>query len=133
MRAFECTLEIQHKVRLYFPLTQFHILKSQACTSHMQAAQICTLEYGRVLSTPGRIRQAQSRVQPAVRSHRRQQDSPGQTVLSRASTGATNPEQGRALWAKNRRRRRIRTGRELTGRAQQIGKSWYKVAESGQM
>ena len=44
VRAFECILEIQHKVRLYLSLTQFHILKSQACTSHMQAAQICTLK-----------------------------------------------------------------------------------------
>lgn len=40
----EESLHIQHKVRLYFSLTQFHILKSQACTTYMQAAQICTLE-----------------------------------------------------------------------------------------
>ena len=86
-----------------------------------------------VLSTSGRIRQAQSRVLPAVLSHRRQQGSSGQTVLSTASTGAMNSEQGCTLWAENRRRSRIGTGREITGRAQQIGKSWYKVAESGQM
>lgn len=43
-RAFECTLQIQLGVRLCFSLTQFHILRSQVCTSHVQAAQICTLQ-----------------------------------------------------------------------------------------
>lgn len=122
VRAFECTLEIQHEVRLYFSLTQFHILKSQAaqaiCRQRRSVPLRCRKEegwrkeYGRVLSTPGRIRQAQSRVLPAVLSDRRQQGSSGQTVLSTASTGATNSEQGHTLWTENRRRSRIGTGRD---------------------
>lgn len=106
MRAFECALEIQHEVRLYFSLTQFHILKLQACTSHTQAAQICPLEaqergrlegteYRRVLSTPDRTRQGQPGLLPAVQSHRRQQDSAGQPVLSTHSTSAVNSGQGK--------------------------------------
>lgn len=56
-RAFECTLQIQLGVRLCFSLTQFHMLRSQVCTSHMQAAQICTF-------------QAQERARLEERQHR---------------------------------------------------------------
>lgn len=101
---FEYTLQIQHKVRLYFSLTQFLILKSQACTSHLQAAQICALEVLDRRRLQGRQHIGQSSLQKAGQNRPRLSSWPlcgdtqsnrtaEQNVLSTDSTGAVNSEQ----------------------------------------
>lgn len=91
---FEYILWTQHQVRLYFSLTQFLNLKSQAGTSHTQAAQMGTQEaqerkvgedsaLERPLCKGG---QTPSSAPGPVQPHRKQEGSAGREVLSPGST-----------------------------------------------
>lgn len=61
-RAFAHNFRLKRGVRLCFSLTQFHILRSQACTSHVQAAQIGTLR----AQERARLEERQQRGEPAL-------------------------------------------------------------------